>query len=411
MPNLTEAKVKTLPPGRHGCGDGLWLDVGGGRTWSLRYTLQGKARQMGLGAWPGVTLAEARQRAADARAMVRNGQDPIEVRRDEKTAKAVAQVRQITFAKAAADYIATNRAGWRNLKHATQWDRTIATYVTPVFGNVPVSEVTTDHVLRALKPIWHAKPETAVRVRGRIETVLAAAIALGWCKEPNVARWHNHLQMILPPRSKLAPVEHHASIPWQEMQAFMAALRNQNSVGAMALEFLILTAARSGEVRGATWEEIDIKGANWTVPAARMKANRDHVVPLSPPALAVLRRIAALGDQGIVFPGMRAGQPLSDMSLTAVLRRMGRGEFTAHGFRASFKTWASDETTHARELIEASLAHAVGDRAEQTYQRGVWLDRRRALMNDWATFCGSKPAAAIAVPVEASVDCVMAGLG
>jgi hypothetical protein len=224
--NLTEAKVKTLPPGRHGCGDGLWLDVGVGRTWSLRFTLQGKARQMGLGAWPGVTLAEARQRAADARAMVRNGQDPIEVRRDAKAAKAAEQVRQITFAKAAADYIATNRAGWRNAKHASQWDRTLAPYVNPIFGNVPVSEVTTDHVLRALKPIWQAKPETAVRVRGRIETVLAAAIARGWCQEPNVARWHNHLQMILPPRSKLAPVEHHASIPWQEMPAFMAALRN-----------------------------------------------------------------------------------------------------------------------------------------------------------------------------------------
>jgi integrase len=406
--NLTQAKVKTLPPGRHGFGDGLWLEVAAGRTWSLRYMIQGKARQMGLGAWPGVGLDEARRKAADARAMARNGDDPIAARRSDKAAKAAEQTRQITFTRAAAEYIATNRPGWRNQKHAMQWENTLATYVAPIFGNVPVCDVTTDHVLRALKPIWQAKPETAVRVRGRIETVLAAAIARGWCQEPNVARWHNHLQMILPPRSKIAPVQHHAALPWQEMPAFMAALRTQDSVGAMALEFLILTAGRSGEVRGATWDEIDLKAATWTVPPARMKANREHVVPLAPAAVAVLRRVAVFGDKGIVFPGMRAAQPLSDMSLTAVLRRMGRGDFTAHGFRASFKTWTSDETNHARELIEASLAHAVGDRAERTYQRGVWLDRRRALMNDWGAFCDSNPPA---VPDPASVDYALPGVG
>jgi Phage integrase family len=219
----------------------------------------------------------------------------------------------------------------RNLKHATQWNRTLATYVNPILGNVPVSEVTTDHVLRALKPIWHVKPETAVRVRGRIETVLAAAIARGWCQGPNAARRHNHPQMILPPRSKIAPVEPHASIPWQEVPTFRAALRNQNSVGAMALEFLILTAGRSGEVRGATWQEIDIESANWTVSAVRMKANREHAVPISPPALALLRRIAALGGPGHRLPGDARGAAAFRRELDRRAASVGPGR--SHGAR------------------------------------------------------------------------------
>lgn len=399
MPKLTGRKteaqlarqVMELSQGRHGFGERLWLDVSGkSRTWTFRYMIDKRARSMGLGSATAVPLAAARQKVAAARALIDAGEDPLDARRHQKAARTLEQSRSVTFSVAAERYIEGNEASWRNPKHRQQWRNTLATYAAPVLGNVPVGEIRTDHVLRVLKPIWTAKPETAVRVRGRIETVIASAIAQGWAQEPNAARWHNNLQMVLPARSKVAPVTPHAALDWHDMPAFMQRLRGQDGFGAMALSFTILTAARSGEARGVTWDEIDMDKALWTIPAGRMKAARAHVVPLSSPALAVLRRAAELRGAGpYVFQGMRADRPLSDMSLLAVLKRIGRADITTHGFRASFKTWASDETDHAREVIEAALAHSVGDRAEQTYQRGSWLERRRRLMQQWGEFCGN----------------------
>jgi len=386
-----EAGIESRPPGRHGFGDGLWLEVAGRRSWTFRYMVRGRARQMGLGSWPAVALAAARQKAAAARVLIEASKDPIDERRKVQAEQVLAQARSITFDQAAESFITANEASWRNDKHRAQWRSSLKTYASPILGSLPVADIVTDHVLRVLKSIWLKKPETAVRVRGRIETVLASAIAHGWCPEPNVARWHNHLQMILPPRSKVAPVKPHAALGWQDLPAFMAKLRKHDSFGAWALEFTILTAARSGETRGARWDEIDLDKAVWTVPGARMKANRPHVVPLSEATLAVLRKAAAVRQGELVFPGMRSDRPLSDMSLLAVLKRIGRPDTTTHGMRATFKTWASDATDQPREVIEAALAHVVGDRAEQAYQRGSWFGRRRKLMEDWAAFCGSTP--------------------
>jgi integrase len=383
-----EAGIKDRPPGRHGFGDGLWLEVAGGRSWCFRFMKHGKARQMGLGSWPVVSLSAARDKVAEARALLEAGKDPIDARRDRKTKQTLEQARRITFDTAIERYIAANEVQWRNAKHRAQWRATLKTYAAPVLGKVSVADVTTDHVLRVLRPIWTTKPETAVRVRGRIEAVLASAIAQGWCPEPNVARWHNHLQMVLPPRSKVAPVTPHAALDWRDLPAFMAKLREHDSFGAWALELVILTACRSGEARGAVWSEIDLDKALWTIPAQRMKANRAHVVPLSPPAVALLRKAGELRGTGdFVFQGIKPDKPLSDMSLLAVLKRIGRADITTHGFRACFKTWASDKTDHPREVIEAALAHTVGDKAEQAYQRGSWLERRRKLMDEWRGYC------------------------
>ena len=320
------------------------------------------------------------------RGLVENGVDPIDRRRQLKATRAAEEARHVTFAAAAVQFIGAHRDGWRNAKHAVQWERTIATYVNPIIGPMPVADITTADVRRVLTPIWAKKPETASRVRGRIEAVLGAQIALGNAAEPNVARWHNNLSAMLPPRSRMAPVKHHAALDWSEMPAFLTVLRSQNSMGALALEFLIFTAARSGEVRGARWDEIDRAGGIWEIPAERMKARKPHRVPLSIGALNVLDRVAAVRVGDMVFPGTREGQPLSDMTLTLLLRRMGRS-VTAHGMRATFKTWASDKTAHPIEVIELSLAHAVGGRAEQAYQRGTWFERRRDLMTEWSKFC------------------------
>ena len=398
-----EAGIASRAPGRHGFGGGLWLEVAGGRSWSHRYTTQGKARSMGLGAWPAVSLSRAREKVAANRALLDGGIDPIDERRREKATDTLAKARAITFDAAAETYIAGNEAKWRNPKNKGQWRSSLKSYASPILGRLPLSDITTDHVVRALRPIWHTKAETAVRVRGRIETVLAFGIAQGWCAEPNVARWHNHLQMILPPRSKIAPVVPHPALAWRDLPDFMAQLREQDGFGARALEFTILTAARSGESRGATWDEIDLDAALWTIPAARMKAHRPHVVPLSEPALAMLREAAKLRGTGpFIFPGMKADRPLSDMSLLAVLKRLGRTDITTHGMRAAFKTWASDATEFPRELIEASLAHIVGDRAEQAYQRGSWLERRRRLMDAWAAFACALPADNVVTLAHAS---------
>jgi len=393
MGKLNTARLRTLTqPGVYGDGGGLYLQVRdvAHRSWIYRYSLAGKARWMGLGAFADVPLAEAREAAAAARKLARQGVDPI-ARRQADTAAEATRAGLHTFAEIADAYIAAHEAGWRNPKHRQQWRNTLTTYADPVLGKLSAAAVDVGAVMRVLEPIWREKPETASRLRGRIEAVLDYATARGWRSGENPARWRGHLDNLLPARGKVARVEHHAALPWQQMAAFMAKLATQEGVGALALRFAILTAARTGEAIGATWAEIDLTAALWTVPAARMKAGREHRVPLSKPALTVLRQVAKLrtdkAPDAPVFPGAKPGKPLSNMALLMTLRRMGHGDLTAHGFRSSFRDWCAEATNHPRDVAEQALAHTLGDKVEAAYRRGDLFDKRRKLMDDWARFC------------------------
>lgn len=398
---LTAAKVTKAAPGQYMDGNGLRLFVRntGSRFWIFRYTMAGRTREMGLGragAEPGaVPLIEARHKAGELHRLARSGTDPLAQRDAEqaaaKAAALQAAIRGTTFREAAERFMAGNKAGWKNAKHCAQWGSTLTTYAYPHMGDLPVADVATEHVLTALHPIWTTKPETAARVRGRIEAVLDYAKATGLRAGENPARWRGHLSNALPSRGQVAPVQHHAALPWQEVGAFMGALQGQPGMGARALAFTILTAARSGDVLGARWPEIDMAAATWIVPAARMKAKREHRVPLTPAALAILADVAALrltvAPDAFVFPGILPDKPLSNMTMTAVLRRMKRGDLTVHGFRSCFKDWASELTSYPAELSEAALAHMIGDRVEAAYRRGDLFEKRRDMMTKWAMFC------------------------
>lgn len=396
-PGLTAIKARTASPGRYGDGKGLYLLVRSAeaRFWLFRYRRDGRMREMGLGSFPDVTLAEAREKAADLYRTVKGGTDPLAEREAramaEKAAAALALVRAITFGDVADKYIAAHEAGWRNPKHRHQWRNTLDTYAVPTLGASPVAEVDTGAVMLVLEPIWRELPETASRLRGRIESILDFATARGWRTGENPARWRGHLDNLLPARGKVAKVEHHPALPWRETGAFMAALQKQEGVAALALRFVILTACRTGEALGATWSEIDIAEALWTVPGARMKAGREHRVPLSDAALEVLKQAVALqtGRKGDapVFPGRKDSKPLSNMGLLMLLRRMERADLTAHGFRSTFRDWCSESTNYPSEVAELALAHTVSDKVEAAYRRGDMIDKRRRLMADWATFC------------------------
>jgi integrase len=405
---LTPASKACDAPGRHAVGDGLYLltrhgkpGAGGAvsisKSWVLRYMLRGFRRDMGLGAYPVVSLADARRKAEDARRQIAAGTDPVDAAR--AAAAAAARGPVPTFEEAADRYIAAHRDGWRNPKHRQQWQNTLATYAHPVIGRMSVADVAVGDVLRVLEPVWKDKPETATRLRGRIEAVLDWAIAREYRTGDNPARWRGRLQQLLPAKTKIRRVAHHPAMGWRDVGAFMQELRARPAPAARALEFLVLTAARGGEVRGARWAEIDLAGGTWTVPGARMKAGRDHRVPLSDAALAVLR--ATLGAfreehgrkpaaDALVFEGGRRGRPLSENAFMALLERMGRADVTSHGFRSTFRQWCAEATAYPREVAETALAHVNKDRVEAAYQRGDHLDQRRRLMADWATFC-SKP--------------------
>lgn len=395
---LTAAEVRSRrEPGKYGDGGGLWLIVSTPerRSWAFRYMREGRAREMSLGSVDSVSLAEAREKATEARRLLAQGLDPLTQREASRAVPVPAAV--VTFADAAERFINAKEAGWRNSKHRQQWRNTLGTYATPIIGTKAAAAVDTADLLRVLEPIWTAKPETAVRVRGRIEAVLDYAKVQGWREGPNPAVWRGHLQLALPARAKVRAVEHHAALPWPEMPAFMAQLRAREGIGARALEFAILTAARSGEVRGARWVEIDQARAVWTIPADRMKAGKPHRVPLSAPALAVLAAMADLRDDKdgsgtLVFPGQRQGRPLSDMSLTAVLRRLNRADLTAHGFRSTFRDWCSEATDFPGAVAEMALAHAIGSGVEAAYRRGDLFSKRAELMAAWAIYCGSAAA-------------------
>jgi integrase len=379
---LTAAGVKAATsPGMHADGGGLYLDVeiGGRRRWVWRYRFGGRRRHMGLGASPQVSLAEARASRDKWRLVLADGRDPVEARRGGSDS-----AEAITFGQCADRYLADREKGFRNEKHRAQWRMTLDVYAKPL-REKPVASIATDDVLAVLKPIWHAKPETASRLRGRIESVIDAARVLGHIPEstPNPARWKGHLEKLLGARQKLTR-GHHAAMAYVDVPAFVAALRADDSVSARALEFAILTAARTGEVIGARRDEIDTGAMLWTVPADRMKAGREHRVPLGERAVAIVKEAAAL-DGDFLFPGQRRGKPLSNMSMSMLLRRRGL-DVTTHGFRSAFRDWAGDMTEFEREVAEAALAHAVGDQTEQAYRRGDALDKRRALMLLWQSF-------------------------
>jgi integrase len=392
---LSAVKVQGMKtPGYYADGGNLYLRVadGGTRGWIFRFAMRGKTRDMGLGSYPDITLARARELATECRRALAAGIDPIEARKQKREAGRIEVAKSMTFDQCGAAYIAAHEAGWRNAKHRQQWANTLKTYVWPVFGKLPVHAIDTGLVLKVLEPIWNDKPETANRVRGRVEAILDWAKVRDFRSGENPARWRGHLDHLLPAKSKVRKVEHHAALPYAQIGAFMAALRGQTGVGARALEFLILTGTRTGEALGATCDEIDMEARLWTIPARRMKAGNEHRVPLSDAALAVLKGMYEIQQNDFVFPGARQGRPLSEVALLMLLRRLGYGRVTVHGFRSAFRDWASERTTFPREVAEMALAHSISDAVEAAYRRGDLFDKRRKLMDAWAAFC-AKPEA------------------
>jgi len=394
---LTPLAVKNAKPGRHADGGGLHLLVkeSGARSWVYRFMLSGKSRDIGLGtAGPdGISLADARDARDALRLKVKAGIDPLEERQREAAealaAAQAAHVAGITFKAVAETYIGANEGSWRNDKHRQQWKNTLATYVYPVIGQLPVAEVGTAHVLQILEPIWKAKAETASRVRGRIETILDAAKARGYREGENPARWRGHIAQILPVRSRLTR-GHHKAMLYEAIPAFVGALHQREAVAALALEFTILTAARTGEVIGAKWDEVDLEKAIWTIPASRMKAGKEHRVPLSPRTVEILKATQGLRKEWL-FPASKGGC-MSGMAMSMLLRRM-NVDVTVHGFRSGFRDWSAECTGYAHEVAEMALAHTIENKVERAYRRGDLFDKRRRLMDDWATYCATIPAA------------------
>ena len=398
---LTAVRVRALSrPGRYGDGGGLYLQVGrtGGKAWLYRFMLHGRAREMGLGAagqdGGGVTLAEAREKAASCRKLAREGVDPLEHRLQARAAVRAAQASAgaRTFEAVAEMYIAAHQDGWRNAKYRTQWRTSLRADVFPVLGRMPVSSIDTGAVMGVLEPVWRVKPEAASRHRSRIEAVLDYAAARGWRSGENPARWRGHLSKLLPARERLAKLKHHAALPWPEVGAFMRKLRDDRAGAARALEFIVLTAARSGEVLLMRWPEVDLGTAIWTVPAERMKGSRAHRVPLSRDAARLLHEMSDLRESraGLVFPGQKPGKPFSQTSLHLVLRRLGRSELTVHGFRSTFRDWCGEHTNYPREVAEAALAHINADKTEAAYARGDLFAKRARMMEDWSRFCARR---------------------
>jgi integrase len=384
---LTKLRVDRIrTPGRYGDGGGLWLQVSenGGKSWLLRYTRHGRHRHMGLGPVDVVSLAEARDRAREARRQLLDGIDPIEQRNRQRAEQRLAGM---TFRTAAEAVIADREGKWRSASHRGQWRATLERHVYPVIGNLPVAEIDTQHVLRCIKPIWDGKQVTADRIRQRIEAVLNWATAHGYRKlRDNPARWRGHLQHLL---TDTAKTKHLAAMPWADVPRFISALRTRVGVAPRALEFTILTACRTGEVLGTTWDEID--GDTWTIPASRTKTNTAHRVPLSPRATEILEALPREGD--FIFIGARAHRPLNRHAMKELLELMGL-PFTVHGFRSTFRDWASESTGYEHAVCEAALAHSIPGTVERAYRRGDLFDKRKRLMSEWASFCGQRPRAA-----------------
>jgi integrase len=365
----------------------LQVSTGGARSWIYRFTLNGRTRDMGLGSLVTFTLAEARQAALEARKLHTAGIDPIEARKAQRVQKRAKDVRVVTFREEAEAYVSAHRSGWKNAKHAEQWHSTLETYVYPTIGNIAVADVDTGMIVKILEPIWSKKTETANRVRGRVERILSRAASRGHRSGENPARWRSHLENVLPARSRVAPVRHHAALPYSEIGRFIQQLRLQTGVAARALEFTILCATRTTETIAAEWDEINLAEKVWTIPAHRMKAKREHRIPLSQRAVEILENLNRAPNGRLVFtrPGDQAH--LSNGAMLALLDRMGRDDITTHGFRSTFKDWASEQTSFAPEVSEMALAHAVPGKVEAAYRRGDMFEKRRRLMDKWADYC------------------------
>jgi integrase len=393
MGKLTPKQIDSFnEPKTHEDGEGLRLVVkaGGKKYWILRFQLAGKRREMGLGSYPDVKLKQARERAAEERRLLQRKVDPLNARAESQAAllkaQQEAQAKATTFKSVALDYIAGHRAAWKNLKHVQQWENTLQTYAYPILGELSTSDIRTEHVLKILTPIWQTKSETASRVRNRIEMVLDAAKAIGLREGENPARWRGHLDKLLPPRTKVMKVVHHPALPWAEMPAFMEKLTEHDELTYKAMCLTILTACRTNEVLGATWAEIDLVNKVWKIPAHRMKAAKEHRVPLSSMAVELLQNLPRIKGNPHVFPGMKEGKPLSNMSMLMGLRRIKRDDLTMHGFRSTFRDWSAESTQYPREVCEQALAHVRLDKAEAAYFRGDLFEKRRAMMEDWAMY-------------------------
>jgi integrase len=379
-------------PGMYADGGGLYLRVAdaGSRGWIYRYQLAGKRREMGLGSAATFSLVEARDRARLARQQVADGLDPVDERRAKASAVAVERASAMTFRQCAEGYVRAHEAGW-SAKHAAQFGGSLDAYAFPVFGDLPVQAVDVGLVMKVVEPVWTVKPETASRVRGRIEMILDLATARGYRQGDNPARWRGHLDKLLPDKLKVRAVKHFAALPYAEIGAFMVDLRQQEGVAARALEFAILTAARTGEVLGARWSEIDLEARHWTIPAERMKAGREHRVPLGGAAMAVIEQMTHLRQNDLVFPGARQNKPLSPVAFLRVIRDLGREGVTGHGFRSTFRDWAAELTSFPSEVAEMALGHQVSSAVEKAYRRGDMLEKRRHLAEAWSDQCAGEP--------------------
>ncbi|MCG5525400.1 integrase arm-type DNA-binding domain-containing protein [Ectothiorhodospira haloalkaliphila] len=394
MGKLTSKKIQQLAKeaqkGMTGDGQGLYLQItaSGSASWIYRFKLRGKQRYMGLGSFPEVSLAEARERASDHRKCVKAGIDPMDVSSEEPDTTDTIP----SFTSCAARYIMSHRRSWRNIKHARQWVSTLKAYARPVIGEKSVQEVTTKDILKILSPIWTTKTETAKRVQGRIENILDYAAAHNYRDPVNPARWRGHLDKLLAKPSKVRKVAHHPAMPYGEVAGFMSELRENASISSKALQFLILTATRTSEVLHSTWAEIDLDSKTWTIPAERTKAGREHRVPLSRQALTLLHRLPRVKDSPYVFPGARYGRPLSNMAMLQLMRGLGygpggeRGGYVPHGFRSSFRDWTGEVTSYPRDVAEMALAHAIQNKVEAAYRRGDLFEKRREMMQVWADY-------------------------
>ena len=400
---LTAKKVERLKiPGRYPDGHNLYLQVGdtGGKSWLFRFERDGRERWHGLGAAYTFSLKEARERARAARQLLADGIDPIDHRKAERAKLAAARARLLTFREAAERYFDQHEGKWKSAKHRAQFTSTLRQYAYPVLANMSVAEIDTPAVLRAIEPHWLTKAETMSRVRGRIEAVLDWCTVRGYRTGDNPARWKNHLAEVLPTRGQVAKVNHHAALAYAAVPAFMAELRKREGVAARALEFAIFTVARTSEVIGAQISEINFGEKTWTVPAGRMKGGKEHKVPLSDRAIELLRELPTEQGNEHLFTGSQAGSGLSSMAMPQVLKRMGRGDITVHGFRSSFRDWVGETTNFPNHVVEMALAHAVGNAVEAAYRRGDLLAKRRQLAKAWAKYCTSPPPAGAVLPMR-----------
>lgn len=423
---LTAMRVEKIKkPGYYGDGKGLWLRVKdtGAKSWSFRYMLQGKSREMGLGPYPENGLAEAREKVAELRKQLKGGVDPIEARNQAEISRQaqvkLAEARLMTFDQCAEAYISSQRDGWKNAKHAQQWANTLATYASPVIGPLSVADIDLALVRKVLDPIWREKTETASRVRSRIEAVLDWATVNKFRVGDNPARWRGNLDILLPAPKKVSKPENQPALDYRQIGAFMAHLRQQNSIGAKPLELAILANVRAGEVCGATWDEIDFAGKCWNIPAGRMKADKAHRIPLSDAALTLLASVSRVAGSAYIFPGAKEGKTISDATMNKLIRQMHESEVKSgrdgymdakqgrvvvtHGFRSTFRDWAGETTAYAREVIEHAMAHQLKDKAEAAYARGSLLEKRRRLMEDWAVYCSRLPIVGEVTPIRKQV--------